>query len=261
MSKTTKINIITVSLLLFLVSAFSLIPRLHQPSEYYDFADTRVFLNIPNSINVLSNIPYIILGAIGMALVLTRHHSNRLIKLYANFPYSTIFICSVLLGMGSIYYYSDPSHYTLFWMRLPLTIIYMAIMCLLLEDRISIKSGHILLFISVLIGASSVLQWEYTELTNKSDIKFYEIIQFIPFVVSMATLILFPRGFKEDKYWFKIFAWFLIGKIFEIFDYEIFHFTSELCSGHTFKNLASAMSIYYVVKYLSHKGKYAISRD
>src|SRR5262249_1064917 len=48
------------------------LPAIHQWGSYHNFADTRGFRYLPNALNVLSNIPFLIVGALGLAFVSDR---------------------------------------------------------------------------------------------------------------------------------------------------------------------------------------------
>jgi len=50
------------------VAAALILPPIPQDPAYHKFADSRVFLGMPNVLDVLSNIPLVILGLIGIAL-------------------------------------------------------------------------------------------------------------------------------------------------------------------------------------------------
>ena len=41
------------------------LPAIHQWGRYHNFADTRGFRYLPNALNVLSNMPFLIVGALG----------------------------------------------------------------------------------------------------------------------------------------------------------------------------------------------------
>jgi len=49
------------------VTAF--VPRVAQDPAYHNFADTRAALGIPNFLNVVSNLPFLVVGALGLAFL------------------------------------------------------------------------------------------------------------------------------------------------------------------------------------------------
>jgi hypothetical protein len=49
------------------LAALPLLPPIPQDQDYHHFADTRALLGIPNVWNVISNLPFIAAGAVGLA--------------------------------------------------------------------------------------------------------------------------------------------------------------------------------------------------
>ena len=49
---------------------FSLLPRIPQPQTYHLFADRRGFLGIPNFGDVVSNVPFCVIGICGLLFLL-----------------------------------------------------------------------------------------------------------------------------------------------------------------------------------------------
>ena len=58
------------ALTLAMVLAVAAQPAIHQPLAYHRFADTRTLLGIPNFWNVLSNLPFLLVGLAGLAWTL-----------------------------------------------------------------------------------------------------------------------------------------------------------------------------------------------
>jgi hypothetical protein len=61
------------ALLLFVVLMI-VTPRIPQDQKYHQFADRRNFIGVPNTLNVISNFPFLVIGIVG--LVLTIHGNN-----------------------------------------------------------------------------------------------------------------------------------------------------------------------------------------
>jgi len=49
--------------------------RFPQSQEYHQFADTRPLLGIPNALNVLSNLPFLLAGIFGLYQLMVSHIS------------------------------------------------------------------------------------------------------------------------------------------------------------------------------------------
>ena len=108
-----------------------LLPPISQDQNYHDFADQRTILGIPHFWNVVSNLPFIAVGVVGMP----QCHRDPAIFV--------LFFGILLTGFGSSYYHLDPNDHTLFWDRLPMSISFMAILAMAVEERLDCKGrGH-----------------------------------------------------------------------------------------------------------------------
>ena len=110
-----------------------LLPPIAQDQSYHDFADQRTFLGIPHFWNVVSNFPFIAIGAAGLW------------QLRRDPAIDVLFLGILLTGFGSAYYHLDPNDRTLFWDRLPMAVSFMAILANAIEERVDAKAGAILL--------------------------------------------------------------------------------------------------------------------
>ena len=78
--------------------------KIERPKEYHNFADKKNILNIPNTVNVVSNISFLI-----PVFYLLKSTKKRSLKV------NLLMIHLVLLGIASTYYHYIPSDKTLFW--------------------------------------------------------------------------------------------------------------------------------------------------
>jgi hypothetical protein len=138
-----------------------LLPPISQDQNYHDFADQRTILGIPHFWNVVSNLPFILIGVAGMR----RSHRDPAIFV--------LFLAILMTGFGSFYYHLDPNDRTLFWDRLPMSIGFMAILALAIEERLDAKAGAILLWPLIAIGVFSLLLWRWN-----GDLRLYGWVQF-----------------------------------------------------------------------------------
>jgi len=239
-SQKIKINILLgcgmLSLLIFLF------PAIPQSAAYHDFADARVFYTVPNFLNVLSNLPFAIIGLWGIIYLLkhaTQFKSQE--RLMFSFLFSGIF----LVCFGSAYYHYQPNNITLVWDRLPMTIVFMSFFVLIISRYVNERAGFILLFPLLIIGVSSVYYWYYTEQQGRGDLRLYAWVQFFPALIIPVILILFrdKKGFNKELVW--IAFWYVIAKVLEHFDKEIYSLL-HVVSGHSLKHLAAAVSTYYM---------------
>ena len=92
-------------------AALAAMAPITQDQSYHAFADTRTLLGIPNFWNVVSNLPFLAVGAAGLAFCRKDAAATAL------------FVGVLLTGVGSSYYHVAPSDGTLFRDRLPMTIV------------------------------------------------------------------------------------------------------------------------------------------
>jgi hypothetical protein len=90
----------------------SLLPPMAQPQSYHDFADQRTLWGIPHALNVLSNLPFVVVGLMGLQALATR---VRFISADrgARAPWIVLFAGVALPGLGSAHYHLDPNDATL----------------------------------------------------------------------------------------------------------------------------------------------------
>src|SRR5215472_3344597 len=172
-----------VSIMVSLLGLF-LLPPIIQNQNYHDFADQRTLLGIPNFWNVVSNIPFVGIGAVGL-WQFGRCSATML-----------LFLGIFLTAFGSSYYHLDPNDQTLFWDRLPMTLCFAAILAAVVEERVDAKAGAMLLRPLLAIGIFSLLLWRWTD-----DLRLYAWAQFFPFLALVLILSLFPPKYTGTSYW------------------------------------------------------------
>jgi len=206
------------------------LPPLLQDQSYHQFADQRELFGVPNFWNVASNLPFIAVGAIGLAQI--RRDATTFV----------LFAGIFLTGFGSSYYHLDPNDDTLFWDRLPMTLCFAAILAAVVEERVDAKAGAMLLRPLLAIGIFSLLLWRWTD-----DLRLYAWAQFFPFLALLLILSLFPAKYTGTPYWVGAAALYALAKLLEYYDHEVYSF-GEILSGHTLKHLAAAAACFAILK-------------
>lgn len=70
-------------------------------------------------------------------------------------------------------------------------------------------------------------------------------------VAILLILKLFPA--RGTRYFMLTLFWYVLAKLLEHFDRDIFALTQENVSGHTLKHLAAAAGTWWMVRYLQEK--------
>jgi hypothetical protein len=233
-----------IALLALSASAFVLfVPPFPQNTGYHNFADQRTLWKIPHALNVLSNIPFVIFGLLGFAWLLSpggRTPGRHFLFAWEWWAYLLLFACVALTGVGSAYYHARPSNDTLYWDRLPLTVVFMTFFVLVLAERIGPKVGLWLLGPCVALGVFGVTYWYWTEMQGVGDVRVYGLVQYFPLLALPILLLLFPARYTATAGLWAVLAWYGLAKLLELLD-RVIYTGNGLVSGHTLKHLVAAL--------------------
>ena len=208
-----------------------LLPPIPQDQSYHQFADQRTIFGIPNFWNVVSNLPFLAVGAAGL-------------RRFRDDPATVVFFLGVFLtGIGSSYYHWDPNDGTLFWDRLPMTLSFAAILALVVEERVNARAGAILLWPALAIGLFSLLLWRWTD-----DLRLYFWVQFFPGLAVLLLFLLYPPKYTGTHYWIAAGALYALAKLFEFTDWAIYS-AGNFLSGHMLKHLAASAACFAILRY------------
>jgi ceramidase len=208
-----------------------LLPPIPQDQSYHQFADQRSVFGIPNFWNVISNLPFLAVGAAGL-------------RRFRNDPATVVFFLGVFLtGIGSSYYHWNPNDNTLFWDRLPMTLSFAAIFALVVKERVNTETGTILLWPALAIGLFSLLLWRWSD-----DLRLYFWMQFFPGLALILLFLLYPPKYTGTSYWIVAVALYALAKVFEFSDNAIYS-AGNLLSGHTLKHFAAAAACFAILRY------------
>ena len=238
-------------LLASLTAAVTVVFFLHpipQNEGYHNFADQRALLGIPHCLDVLSNLPFLIVGLWGIWIVLSNSGaaSNRFLDSRERWPYFVFFFGVALTAFGSSYYHLLPNDSRLVWDRLPMTIGFMGLLAAMIAERISVKGSIAPL---VILGIASVYYWRFTQQAGHGDLRPYALVQFGSMLAILLLIVLFPPRYTRTVDLFASFAVYGFAKIFEAADRPIFAL-GHIVSGHTLKHLTAALSAYWILRML-----------
>lgn len=209
-------------------------PPIVQNATYHNFSDANTIFNIPNFWNVISNIPFLIVGLLGL------WHLNTI----TNEKKSQCFLFFLgvsLVSIGSGYYHFNPNNNSLIWDRLPMTIAFMALFSIVISEFVNFKIGQLLLIPAILIGLLSIVYWLLYD-----DLRVYVLVQFYPMLAIPIILIFFKSSYNLTiGYWLLLVAY-IMAKFLEHYDYQTYQLL-KVISGHTLKHVFAAVGIYILL--------------
>jgi hypothetical protein len=215
-------------------------PRLPQSQDYFDFVDGRELAGVPNALNVLSNLAFLVVGLAGLTALLGTRARLRDVRERA--PWVVFFAGVVLTSAGSAWFHLAPSVASLVWDRLPMAIGFMGLLSALVTERVDPAWGRRLLWPLVGAGLGSVLYWYLTERAGVGDLRPYLLVQFYPLLALPLLLLLFPARYTRSSFYLAALVAYLLAKVAEVRDGALYAL-GGVVSGHTLKHLLAAAGI------------------
>src|SRR5262249_18694304 len=227
---------------LFLIAAASLLillclPPTHQDPRYHEFAYTLRFLGVPQFADVISNAAFLIVGLAGIVLGACGRLTGYSICWF------TFFLGVSIVSVGSGYYHWHPNNDSLVWDRLPMTVGFIGLFMAILSESVQPKLGNILLLPGLILGAGSVIYLHWYD-----DLRLYALVQYVALLMLPSTLALFPSRYSHRYMLLIALACYLLAKLFEVSDRQVFAILRGNVSGHTIKHLWAAAGCFCILQ-------------
>jgi hypothetical protein len=227
-----------------------LLPPIPQPLSYHNFADHRAWLGTPNFGDVVSNLPFVIVGLCGL-IFLSRPRPQTFSDYRERWLYLVMFAALILTAFGSAYYHLAPGNARLVWDRIPIMIVFMALLAAVIAERIHVVAGLWLFPVLQAAGIGSVLLWRAGELHQHGDLRFYAAVQVYSILVLLLMLLVPPKYTRGSDYAVVV-GFYVLAKILEETDRQVFTL-GHIVSGHTLKHLAAAAAGYWILRMLQKR--------
>ena len=238
----SKRQLLLISIALSLFAVLFFMQPIAQDLSYHLFSDDDTLFSIPNFWNVVSNLPFILVGVTGLTLLAKGTPKGSLSELRR--AYITFFIGLIITALGSSYYHWNPNNNSLVWDRLPMTISFMAFFTIILGENISITFAKRIFYPLLSIGIFTVIYWIMTESNGAGDLRPYVLVQFLPVIMIPLILWLYPSPFDGQRYIALVLVAYVLAKLMEHFDHEI-HDLLGVMSGHSIKHVVAAFGTYF----------------
>jgi hypothetical protein len=225
-----------VGLAVIACAAIFFLPPISQDPLYHSFADRTTRWGVPNFWNVASNLAFLATAIWGLRAF---RSPGSFLESWERTAYGILLFGVAMVAFGSSYYHASPDNATLFWDRLPMTIVFMSLLAATVGERISRNAGRLLLFPLLALGVASVVYWKIS-----GDLRPYAMVQFYPMVALPLMLLLFPPKYSGTSGIVAMICLYGVAKILELFDLQIA--TVIPAGGHPWKHAlgAAAMTCY-----------------
>lgn len=230
-------------LVLLIIGSFIMMmsfDKISQTQSYHNFADKRAVLGIPNFLDVMTNVFFALFGFMGFLFCFRKRQDE------APWAWIVFFFGVTIVSLGSGYYHWNPNNMTLVWDRLPMTIGFMGLFIAILSEYVNPKIERYFLIPAILLGFSSVVYWHLSD-----DLRFYYWVQLIPLLTIPIAMIVFKSKYTHQRYLIFALIFYLLAKITETYDKEIFAAMYQQVSGHSLKHILASLgplSIYLMLK-------------
>jgi hypothetical protein len=249
-SSTARISLLAVCALLAPWLAAWLLPAFAQPQSYHDYADQRVWLGLPRAADVLSNLPFLIIGLMGIYYTLRGWKSsnrNAFADQRAAWPYVLLFLGVLLTAFGSGWYHAQPNDMTLVWDRLPMALGFAGLVTGTLADRAPQRTLLPLLAFAA-VGAGTVLYWHVT-----ANLVPYLVMQAGFLAATLIATAYIPTRYTHANRIYAAAGPYALALIFERLDHPVHALLSGWISGHTLKHLMACVAILIVYAMLRER--------
>jgi hypothetical protein len=251
MQRTQRVRPVSVVIaVLGTVAAMIAAPPLAQPPAYHNMADQRSWLGMANALNVLSNLPFAVVGVLGLVAIFGSNARRvPFHDAWERWPYAALFAGVALTTVGSSYYHLAPDNARLVWDRLPMTLGFMGLLTAVLAERVSLPLARRVFGPLLAVGAASVVYWYWSELRGAGDLRPYLLVQFGSLLVIILLITLYPTQYGGGRYLLAGLVAYAVAKGFELADAQIFEL-GRIVSGHTLKHLVAAGGVACLVAML-----------
>ncbi|MBI4875973.1 MAG: alkaline phytoceramidase [Acidobacteria bacterium] len=211
--------------------------------NYHNFADQRALWGLPNFWNVVSNLPFLLVALWGLRALGSR---SAFVEKWERTACFILLIAVALTCVGSSYYHAWPGDASLFWDRLPMAAVFMALLATTVGERISPRGGRLLLFPLLAAGVASVLYWRVAD-----DLRLYALVHFYAVGALPLILILFPPRYSGSAGIVAMIALYGLALALDRFDHQVAAIT--VTGGHPWKHVAAAAAMCSYLSTIAHR--------
>jgi len=214
------------------------------------FADDRAWHGLPNAMDVLSNLPFVLVGFWGLYRLnrIDRSHQQALsvfpLAPPASDPPDNSLDCAWLFfagrlatAAGSAFYHLVPDAPRLAADRAGMAVAFAGLMGVAVCERVSQRAGWPVAWFVLTAGLLAAEVFQET-----GNVLPWALVQFggMALVVTMALSTPMRGGVGLKLGW--VIGFYVLAKVFELTDHQIYAFTQHTISGHTLKHITAALA-------------------
>lgn len=241
-----EIRLLLALVALALLAVFA--PPLAQPGHYTHFADTRAWLGIPNALDVLSNLPFVLAGALGLR---TLARVPAAVPGTAQRQLAGLFFAGLLFtAAASVWFHWQPDGPGLVVDRLGMTVAFAGVLGLGVAGHVSARAGLLLALLVLLCGPLAVEVW-----ATSANLLPWAVLQGggMALLVVLAFAPAQPGALPVR--WGALIAIYAVAKGLELADHAVFELSGHWVSGHSLKHAVAALAAWPVLSALRTVGQ------
>ncbi|KKD00545.1 ceramidase domain-containing protein [Photobacterium halotolerans] len=225
-----------------------------QPANFYDYADTRPCFGVNNFINVITNLPFALVGFLGIRLLsqIPAKQAAQVIEPEISSAYFLFFQALLATSLGSAFYHLSPDPFGLMLDRIPISLAFINLYCIVLSEYLSPRLGQKLLFPLNVFGLLAVMYWYLmtTYQEGPADLSAYVLVQLLPIVHLPLILMLCKERRPGGRYYLAALVTYGFAKLAELQDTTLYTLTGMWISGHSVKHLLAALAAWWIYRLL-----------
>lgn len=215
-----------------LLLAALFVPALPQPGHPHAFADDRTLWGLPCALDVLSNLPFAIAGALGLLALKGAALAPEQRRGAALF-----FTGLLATAAASAFFHWAPDAFGLAVDRSGMSIAFAGLLGLLAATQVSDRAGRALAATLLVLGPLAA----WTDWATGNIVP-WAIVQFGGMLVVLALAFTPARAGALPVRWGWILLAYAAAKLSEVNDQAVFEATGQLFSGHTLKHIVAALA-------------------
>ncbi len=229
------------------------------------FADDRAWNGLPNAVDVLSNLPFAVIGIWGLRWLhwIDRAHDRAQDAGLQRQPPVDTFDCAwmffaglLLTAAGSAFYHLQPDGLRLAADRAGMAVAFAGLIGCAVCERVSARAGWPAAWFTLAGGLLAVAVSQQT-----GNLLPWALVQFGGMALVLALALVRPAsGAIGLKLGWVVF-FYALAKLFELSDQAIYQATGQVVSGHSLKHLVAALAALPLLHALQALGRQTLRHN